>query len=287
MSWSLLPLSGRSRSRHIFRSVCGCSRPRSTTGGSSAAADGGLDVHAGAALPAELHAGGVVVAFRAQDGAAQDVLRDLPLKQPHGLGGGPGCRWRASRREPGSSRSASGRVPGGWCWCALRLALGAPCRGWTQTWGRRQRRAPAGPSGRSSRRSGTSGSSACGRPQKGLAMVGAVQLPDLGRGALDHGSAVTAGATATSALDGHNDAHHVAARVKAHRSSFLWCWHHERVSIPYDVGPESHPSGRPFRNVFSRNKAGLCDHRCCACRSWTPRRSTGARNARRRCRSAG
>src|ERR1035441_9443826 len=37
MSTSLLPLSGRSRSRHIFRKVCGCSRPRSTATGPSPA----------------------------------------------------------------------------------------------------------------------------------------------------------------------------------------------------------------------------------------------------------
>src|ERR1017187_8860400 len=39
MSTSLLPLSGSSRSRHILRSVCGCSRVRSTTTGSSSSAD--------------------------------------------------------------------------------------------------------------------------------------------------------------------------------------------------------------------------------------------------------
>jgi hypothetical protein len=32
---------------------------------------------------------------------------------------------------------------------------------------------------------------------------------------------VTALATATSALNGHDDAHHVAARIEAHRVSFL------------------------------------------------------------------
>jgi hypothetical protein len=26
------------------------------------------------------------------------------------------------------------------------------------------------------------------------------------------------------------------------------------VTIPYDIGPDSHPSGTPFRNVFSRNR---------------------------------
>jgi hypothetical protein len=27
------------------------------------------------------------------------------------------------------------------------------------------------------------------------------------------------------------------------------------VTIPYDIGPDSHPSGRPFRNVFDRNRS--------------------------------
>ena len=37
--------------------------------------------------------------------------------------------------------------------------------------------------------------------------------------------------------------------------------HHWRVSIPYDVGPDCHPSSEPFRNVFSRPGKEPCDHR--------------------------
>ena len=34
-----------------------------------------------------------------------------------------------------------------------------------------------------------------------------------------------------------------------------------RVSIPYDVGPDCFPSGKPFRNAFSRSRTEPCDHR--------------------------
>ena len=72
-------------SRHIFRRVCGCSRPRSTAGSSGAAM---------AALPAmdTPHSGRIcfppgIVPVHADDGAAQHPFGDLPLEQPHGFGG--------------------------------------------------------------------------------------------------------------------------------------------------------------------------------------------------------
>ena len=49
------------------------------------------------------------------------------------------------------------------------------------------------------------------------------------------------------------------------------------MTIPYDVGPDSHPSGRPFRNIFPRIDPDAEAERLAAMRSGVPTAETPAK----------